>query len=119
MLLIIFLFQLAGTNTCITDKILTRDAYSVAKIRNTGFRKVFNVWTKSHFSNFEVGQRTLPWSRKCLSWVFKQIQTITGCPSKLRNRVFSWKMCKMSFKFSKLIKSIVFRCLRTNKTVDC
>ena len=25
------------------------------KTHKEGFRKVFNVWTKSHFSNFEVG----------------------------------------------------------------
>ena len=31
----------------------------------------------------------------------------------------SWKMFEMKFKFSKLVKSIVFRCLRTNKTVGC
>ena len=35
--------------------ILTRDAFPTAKTRKEGFRKVFNVWTKSHFSNFEVG----------------------------------------------------------------
>ena len=32
---------------------LTRDALPAAKIRKDGFQKVFNVWTKSHFSNFE------------------------------------------------------------------
>ena len=31
----------------------------------------------------------------------------------------SWKMYEMKFKFSKWIKSIVFRCLRANKTVGC
>ena len=33
----------------------TRDAIPAAKIRKSGLRKVFTVWTKSHFSNFEVG----------------------------------------------------------------
>ena len=32
-----------------------RDAFPAAKIRKKGFRKVFNVWTKLHFSNFEEG----------------------------------------------------------------
>ena len=32
----------------------TRDAFREAKILNKGFQKVFNVWTKSHFNNFEV-----------------------------------------------------------------
>ena len=49
----------------------TRDTFPVEKIRKEVFRKVFNVWTKSHFSNFEVGWRTFPWSRKCLSVVLK------------------------------------------------
>ena len=33
----------------------TRDAFPAAKIRKEKFRKVFNIWTKSHFNNFEVG----------------------------------------------------------------
>ena len=32
----------------------TKDDLSTAKIRKEGFRKVFHVWTKSHFSDFEV-----------------------------------------------------------------
>ena len=32
-----------------------RDAFPAAKICKEGFRKVFNVWTKSHFSNSDVG----------------------------------------------------------------
>ena len=39
----------------ITKQTLTRDAFIAAKILKEGFRKVYNVWTKSHFSNFEVG----------------------------------------------------------------
>ena len=39
----------------------TRDAFPAAKIRKEGYRKVFNVWTESYFSNFEVGLRTFPW----------------------------------------------------------
>ena len=35
-------------------KYKTRDAFPAAKIRKEWFRKVFNVLTKSHFSNFEV-----------------------------------------------------------------
>ena len=33
----------------------TREAFPAVKICKEGLRKVFNVWTKSHFSNFEVG----------------------------------------------------------------
>ena len=36
-----------------------------------GSRKVFNVWAKPHFSNFDVGRRPFPCSRKCLSVVLK------------------------------------------------
>ena len=32
----------------------TRDAFPAAKIRKEWFRKIFNVWNKSHFSNFAV-----------------------------------------------------------------
>ena len=32
---------------------------------------------------------------------------------------FSWEMFKMEYKFKKLVKIIVFRCLRANKTVGC
>ena len=42
-----------------------------SSLRKKGFRKVFSVWTKSHFSNFEVGWQTFPWSRKCMSVVLK------------------------------------------------
>ena len=49
----------------------TRDAFLAAKISKEGFWKVFNVWTKFHFSNFEVGRRTFPWSWKCLLRVLK------------------------------------------------
>ena len=41
-----------------TDTII--DAFPAATIRRKGLQKVFNVWTKSHFSNFEVGRRTFP-----------------------------------------------------------
>ena len=33
----------------------TRDAFPTAKVRKEGFQNVFNVWVKSHFSNFELG----------------------------------------------------------------
>ena len=33
---------------------ITKYAFPTAKISKEEFRKVFNVWTKSHFSNFEV-----------------------------------------------------------------
>ena len=36
-------------------QIKTRDAFPAPKTRKEGFRKVFNVWAKSHFSNFKVG----------------------------------------------------------------
>ena len=33
----------------------TREAFPAVKICKEGLRKVFNVWNKSHFSNFEMG----------------------------------------------------------------
>ena len=33
----------------------TRDIFSAAKSYKKRFRNVFNVWTKSHLSNFEIG----------------------------------------------------------------
>ena len=88
----------------------TRDAFPAAKIRKERFRKVLNIRTKSCFSNFEVGWRTFPWSRKCLSVVLKYMQVISGFVNTKKSCV-SWKMFEMEFKFSKLVKSIVFRCL--------
>ena len=82
----------------------TRDVFPAAKIRKEGFRKVFNVWAESHFSNFEVGRQTFPRSRKCLSVVLKQIQKITG-PSKLRNRVFLGKCSKWNLNFQNWSKA--------------
>ena len=35
--------------------VLITSDINVAKVRKEGFRKVFNVWTKSHLSNFELG----------------------------------------------------------------
>ena len=96
----------------------TRGAFPAAKIRKEGFWKVFNVWNKSLFSNFEVGWRMFPWSRKCLSVVLKQIQIINGSV-KAKKSCASRNFFDMEFKFSKLFKSIVFRCLRANKTVGC
>ena len=34
---------------------VTTDVFPAAKIHEEGFQKVFNVWTKYHFNNFEVG----------------------------------------------------------------
>ena len=48
----------------------TKGAFQAAKIR----KEVFDVWTKTHFTNFELGWRlnwTFPQSRKCLSVVCK------------------------------------------------
>ena len=42
----------------------TREAFPAVKICKEGLRKVFNVWNKSHFSNFEMGWRPFPLSRK-------------------------------------------------------
>ena len=33
----------------------TRDAFPAVKIRKEGFFNIFNAWTRSHYSNFEVG----------------------------------------------------------------
>ena len=96
----------------------TRHAFPAAKIRKEGLWKVLNVWTKSHFSNFEVGWPTLLWSRKCLFVVLEYMQIITGSIKTKKSCVFR-KMFEMEFKCSKLTKIIVFRCLRANKTVGC
>ena len=56
------------------------------------------------------------WSRKCLSIVLKQIQIISSSVKTKVSR-FSWKMFEVKFKFSKLVKSTEFRCLRANKTL--
>ena len=93
------------------------NAFLVAKIRKEGFQKVFNAWTKSHFSNFEVGWWTFSCSRKYLSMVLKQIQIINGSV-KTKKSCVSWKLFEMEFKFSKLVKIIVFRCLQANKMVE-
>ena len=58
-----------------TDTII--DAFPAAKICKKGLQKVFNVWTKSHFSNSEVGRRTFPWSLKCLSMVLDRYKEET------------------------------------------
>ena len=65
-----------------------------------------------------MGWRTFPWSRKCLSEFFKQIQIITGSV-KTKKSCVSWKMFKMEFKFSKLVEIIVLSCLQVNKTIGC
>ena len=47
--------------------------------------------------------------------VLKQIQIITGS-IKTKKLCVSWKIFKMEFEISTLVKSIVLRCLRANKT---
>ena len=103
---------LKNNNQCSILKLKTRDAFPAAKTRKEGFRKVFNVWSKSHFSNFGVGWRTFPWSQKCLSVVHKIfkicekhcVQVFPSEPTKLlaaqstayalRNRKWKKKFCK-------------------------
>ena len=51
-----------------------------------------------------------PWSRKCLSVVLKYTKTSTGSV-KTKKLCVSWKMLKIEFKFLRLAKSIVFKCL--------
>ena len=53
-----------------------------------------------------------------LSVVLKEMQIITGSV-KTKKSYVSWKMFKMELKFSKLVKIVVFRCVRANKTVYC
>ena len=69
---------------------ITRNAFLAAKLRKDGFRKLFTVRTKSHFSNFELGWPTFAWSRECLSLVFNT-QIITGSV-KTKKACVSWKM---------------------------
>ena len=45
---------------------ITRDAFPAAKLCKKGFWKVFNVWTKSHFSNFQVRWWPFLWSQHSL-----------------------------------------------------
>ena len=49
-------------------------------------------------------------------WFLNSYKIITGSV-KTKKSLVSWKMLEMEFKFSKLVKSIVFRCLRANKTL--
>ena len=62
----------------------------------------------------EVGLRTFSLSRNVCRWF------VTGKNHSwvvtTKKSCVSWKMFKMKFKFSKLVKSIVFMCLRANKT---
>ena len=51
-------------------------------------------------------------------WFLNRYNVITES-IKTKKSFVSWKMFKMEFKFSKLVKSIVFRCLQANKTVSC
>ena len=88
----------------------TREAFPAAKIRKEGCRKLFNVWAKLHFSNFEAEYRRFLGHENACRWFLNRYKQLFGV---------SWKMFEMKFKFSKLVKSIVFRCLRTNKTVGC
>ena len=63
----------------------------------------------------EVGLRTFSLSRNVCRWF------VTGKNHSwvvtTKKSCVSWKMFKMKFKFSKLVKSIVFMCLRANRTV--
>ena len=65
--------------------IQTRDAFPATKLRKEGFRKVFNVCIKSHFSNFEVRSRT-PGHKNVLRWFLKRYKWSLS-PSNLRNSV--------------------------------
>ena len=67
------------------------------KFAKKGSKKVLNVWTKSHFSNFEMGWRTFSCSRKCLLVVLRY-KLLLGL-SKLRNRMFLGKCTKWNLIF--------------------
>ena len=69
-----------------------------------GSKKVLNVWTKSHFSNFEMGWRTFSCSRKCLLVVLRY-KLLLG-PSKLRNRMFLGKCTKWNLIFQNWSKAL-------------
>ena len=85
---------------------VTRDFFPLAKIHKNGFRKVFNVWTKSHFSTFEVGWRLLLWSQKCLSECFLDRYKKLLDPSKLRNSTFLGKCLKWNLNLQKWSKGL-------------
>ena len=55
----------------------------------------------------------LPGHEIVCRWLLNRYKQLLG-PLKLRNCVF-----EMEFEFSKLVKVIVFRCLRANTTVGC
>ena len=73
---------------CSILKLKTRDAFPAAKTRKEGFRKVFNVWSKSTLA-------TLGWD--------------DGRSPGHKN------VCRWFTKFSKLVRSIVFRCFRPSQ----
>ena len=56
-----------------------------------------------------------PCHEKCMSVVFKWIQIISGSVKTKK----SCEMFEMEFRFLKMVKSIVIRCLQANKTVGC
>ena len=76
----------------------TRDTFPAVKIYKKWFWKVFNVSTKSHFSNFEAGWWTFPWSRKLSLGLLG--------PSKLRNRLFLEKCLKWNLNFQNWSNSL-------------
>ena len=59
---------------------------------------------------------TLKWDKERLSLVLIEIQIITGSV-KTKKSCASRNMFRVKFRFSKLAKRIVIRCLRANKTV--
>ena len=73
----------------------TRDAFPAAKIRKEGFGKVFNVWTKSYFSNLLTN--ICRWFLNGQKWLVN--------PSKLRNRVFLGKCSKWNLNFQNWSKA--------------
>ena len=56
----------------------TRTVFPTAKFCKEELHKVFNVSTKSHFSNFQVGWKTFPWPLKALLVFLKKVLIISG-----------------------------------------
>ena len=108
----IFFFQILSTTICmLLAWYQMKQEIPAIKIRKEWSRKIFNFWTKSHFSNFEMGWGTFPWSRKFLS-VFFFKATCTGSLDtglkifpyiQIRLKIIPWKFSILNPKNSRVI----------------
>ena len=96
--------QKRSSKLSVFHQLITRDVFPAANIRKGRFRKVSNVWIKSHFNNFELGWRTFPWSPKCW-WFLNRYKDLLG-PSKLKSRACLEKYSKLNLTFQNWSKAL-------------